>query len=802
MPDPTRPAAVITLRRMLLGLVALLAAGFLGTLGSQAWQAQRELEAARRDSVRMLAGAELGSAIGTFLSERRWTELALTAAVPASPAERRRLDELRARGARLPQAVATLAAIAPGGQDAAALEALATRLPALRAGADRLIALPREARPAAEARVFPEETRRLVDGAAEAWIRILPRAAGDNPALLTRADLLGLTWRLRDTAGRVRADVAAGLAATSAPDPARLARIEENRAAARTLFALVQEPAEAGLLTPAGVAAIARVRAGLFAEDGFDGAVRAALAAWRAGNAAPIDLARWMAISEPVLEEILGVKAATEIGIRAVTEAEVAAATTRRAVALCLGAGGIGIVAFAIWLIGARVVRPIERLSATVARLAAREPDLVVPDTGRGDEIGTLARALASFQAQQAEAERLRAAAEAEREASRIAQDEALAAMANGIEGETRSGFARINDRMQELRAEAAGVSDGAGRVGAAGAGAAEAAANALEASETVAAATEEMAASIREISQRMEQAAALTRGAVAGAGQGTETIRGLEASVGRIGTVAQLISDIAGRTNLLALNATIEAARAGEAGKGFAVVAQEVKALASQTARATQEIGQQIAEVQAETSRAVEAITRIGETVDGLQHIAAGVAAAMTQQTSATQEIARAVASAAGAARSVSERVSGLGQEATAAAATAGRMRDATAAADAALEDARVVIVRSVREAAEAMERRRTPRVAPPLRGRVLAAGTAHDVAILDLSEGGAAIEPGASLRPGATATLQLPGLPPLQAEVLAREPTRTRLAFRLDARARDDLATFLARDGAALAA
>jgi methyl-accepting chemotaxis protein len=156
------------------------------------------------------------------------------------------------------------------------------------------------------------------------------------------------------------------------------------------------------------------------------------------------------------------------------------------------------------------------------------------------------------------------------------------------------------------------------------------------------------MAASVGEISRQVQGAAETARQAASEAAATDETVRALAEAASRIGDVVRLISDIAGQTNLLALNATIEAARAGEAGKGFAVVAGEVKSLAAQTARATADIGQQIAAIQAATETAVTTIQGIGRTVERSNAIAGQIAAAVAQQTLATGEIARAAAGAA----------------------------------------------------------------------------------------------------------------------------------------------------------
>jgi len=190
---------------------------------------------------------------------------------------------------------------------------------------------------------------------------------------------------------------------------------------------------------------------------------------------------------------------------------------------------------------------------------------------------------------------------------------------------------------------------------------------NASQNVQTVAAAAEELSGSISEISRQVQESSNMSENAVKEAERTNDTVKTLSEASSRIGDVVNLINDIAGQTNLLALNATIEAARAGEAGKGFAVVASEVKNLANQTASATEEITNQISEMQNSTSDAVKAIGGIRETIDGMHEIASSISASVTQQGAATQEIAQNITRAAQDTQEVSSNISSVTETAQA---------------------------------------------------------------------------------------------------------------------------------------
>ncbi|RVU20301.1 methyl-accepting chemotaxis protein [Methylobacterium oryzihabitans] len=305
------------------------------------------------------------------------------------------------------------------------------------------------------------------------------------------------------------------------------------------------------------------------------------------------------------------------------------------------------------------VAGPLQRLSGVMAAIGGGARAVPVPETGRQDEIGGMARAVAVFQDGLAEAERLAAAQRAQSEAGE-ARTRLVADLTREFEGAMARLTLELTSAAGGMEAAAQVAGEAAAEADGLTAGVAEAASRTSANVQSVAGATEELSASIAEIVQQVTQSSAIAGRAETEAARTEETVQVLEAGVARIGTVVGLITEIAARTNLLALNATIEAARAGEAGRGFAVVATEVKELAGQTAKATEEIAAQIGGIEAQTGQAVRAIADIARTIREMNAIASGVAAAMEQQGAATREIARNVQHAA----EGTERVSGNAAE------------------------------------------------------------------------------------------------------------------------------------------
>jgi methyl-accepting chemotaxis protein len=294
-----------------------------------------------------------------------------------------------------------------------------------------------------------------------------------------------------------------------------------------------------------------------------------------------------------------------------------------------------------------QITGPLSRLTSAMNRLAQGEWSTPVAGTERKDEIGEMARAVLVFKENGLASERIASERE-EENAVRMRRAQRLDEVTNAFEANVSILTDKLASSAAEMEATAQAMLATARETTHRSAGVASAAQQTSANVQTVATATEELSISIGEIAQQVSQSSRIAEHAVVGARRTNATVGALATTAENIGNVVALISTIAGQTNLLALNATIEAARAGEAGKGFAVVASEVKELASQTARATDEIGAQVAEVQQATREAVSVLQEITKTIDEMSRISVSIAAAMEEQGAATGEIARNVQQAA----------------------------------------------------------------------------------------------------------------------------------------------------------
>jgi methyl-accepting chemotaxis protein len=483
-------------------------------------------------------------------------------------------------------------------------------------------------------------------------------------------------WLLRNTAGEASLLISKGLAAgTMAPE----SRLTYTRLLGGTDIAFTAlQMAAAGMQLPAALsAAIAATKTAYFEPDYL--ALRdRLLTTLIAGEKPELTANQWSPITVGRMGSSVVVAERALDAAKDYALSQHSAAQRSLTLQLALLVSALALTFGAMMAVTRRVIKPLHNMRDAMLKVASG--DLTI-DTGYGerrDKIGALAGALETFKQQAVDKLRIEAQ-EHERNAGAATRQKTIESYVGEFEGMVRETLQQLGDASSQMRTTSSDLSAVSRQTNARVQVAEKASGEASISVESVASASEELSASINDISRQAAHAAGIASRAVNQARETDGTVQGLAKSAGRIGEVVGLINTIAAQTNLLALNATIEAARAGEAGRGFAVVASEVKSLASQTARATEEISEQIADIQKVAGEAIDAIKGIGSIIGEVNEVATSIAAAVQQQGTATQEITRNTQFAAQGTKNVSDNITGVRTDADAAAAAADNVKQAS---------------------------------------------------------------------------------------------------------------------------
>ncbi|MDA8232406.1 MAG: methyl-accepting chemotaxis protein [Magnetospirillum sp.] len=460
-----------------------------------------------------------------------------------------------------------------------------------------------------------------------------------------------------------------------------------------------------------------------------------------AGNATGVSPQDWLTVASRHVDGIGRIETAAVGALAQAADAALDQADHRLAVFNGLTAAALLATGLLTTLIIRGIVGPTIRLTAAMRDLAGGQAGIVIPSLERSDEIGEMARALLVFQQQALSVERLTAEQEEQRRASEEARRQALLTMADTIETQTSGVVSRVGEESRRVGSTAARMAQSAACVEENAQRVAAAAEQSLANAQAVAGASEQLSASIREIAAQVERSKAMVGEAVDAAGNASATVASLAQAMAAIDDVVQVIAQIASQTNLLALNATIEAARAGDAGKGFAVVAHEVKNLANQTARQTEDITARITTLKEMAQRVTSAIADVVEDIHGVEEIATSVAAAVEEQDAATGEIARNVQQSAQAAQEVTERIVAVASEASSTGKQAAMVETLLEAMAEQVAELGQVLTRVVRTATPEVDRRTNQRYAVKADARVACAHGQVEGELADISAGGARI-------------------------------------------------------------
>jgi methyl-accepting chemotaxis protein len=644
-----------------------------------AWESWGRLQLTNRIAVIADASANLFKAMNNLRTDRSTTNRLVNSDQPMDGDIEKYLRGIRdAQMPAMSQALEELATIEFAQKQALVpeLDRLFKLLTAQQNEFWNEVAKPKASRRLALAKEYMESTASLLETLDKLSAALAADVNHQDAAIDQLLAIKQIAWLLRNTSGEASLLVSNGLAAGKVSPEAREAYTKFLGGTEIAWRAL--ELTTAGMqLPPALTSAMAATKTAYF-EPQYLAMRDRLLTTLIAGEKPEMTANQWSPITVGRLSSAVKVAEAALEAAKDHTSVQHSAALHSLILQLALLVSALALTFGAMMAVTRRVIKPLHNIRDAMLKVASGDLTVETGYTERRDEIGALAGALETFKQQAVDKLRIEAQ-ERERNAGAVTRQQTIEAYVGEFESSVRQTLQQLGDASSQMRTTSSGLSAISRQTNERVQVAEKASGDASMSVESVASASEELSASINDISQQAAHAAGIASRAVNQAQETDGTVQGLAKSAARIGEVVGLINTIAAQTNLLALNATIEAARAGEAGRGFAVVASEVKSLASQTAKATEEISEQIADIQKVAGEAIDAIKGIGSIIGQVNEVATAIAAAVQEQGAATQEITRSTQHAAQGTKNVSENITGVKTDADASAAAADNVKTAS---------------------------------------------------------------------------------------------------------------------------
>ncbi len=657
----------MTIRNLLFGIVGVLGLLLVAVTGFAAREAQQDRGAARHATEINRIGDLLLTSSRYLIEERDRVVIALRASRPATSETHQDLQRIREKAdGAIVQALDAMRQKKRGRahrDGIAAVETLMTTVRDLRGRADEEMLREQIARDHGLAPTWAATMADLLEANEALRQALSGEVYGVDAFSAGYSTLKNAAFVVSDYAGRERAMMARQIEEEFPLSPRQLQLLSAFRGRVEQAWGALSAIGAAEGVDPLLKSAVEEATRLFMGE--YHKLRVAAIDAGIAAEDYPVTPADWMVASTAAIKTIYQVEDALIAVNRERATAQAYGALLKMALLLFFLVFGIVGAVFSIWIVARRVARPLAAMTEVMGRLADGELALDVPALDRSDEVGAMAKAVQVFK--QNAVDKLRLEAE-QAEQDRRQQEEKLRAtlaLADRLEKSVMDVADTVASASVEMEATAQAMSANAAETSQQSSAVASATEEATKNVQTVAASSEELTGSIGEIARQVSHSTKVAKEAVGKAETTSETVKGLAEGAQKIGNVVEMINDVASQTNLLALNATIEAARAGEAGKGFAVVASEVKALANQTARATQEIAEQIESMRNVTGETVGAIESVVSAITSIDEVITNIASSVEEQNVSTKEISRNVQEAARSTEEINANITGVSRAA-----------------------------------------------------------------------------------------------------------------------------------------